>query len=226
MKKIGFVGGISWVSTVEYYKLVNEGVNQQLGGLHFAECVIYSIDFGTLQKMGGENAYSLLLNACQSLQKSEVDAIVLCANTAHMYAEQLEKEIRLPIINIIDETANIILKNNYKNVGLLGTKYTMEMPFYKDKMENYGLKILVPSPQKTRDYIQKTIKDELGAGTVLKETKQEYLKIAEDLIQDGADCIVLGCTELPLIIKPEDLNIPVLDTLQIHASAIVKYILS
>lgn len=226
MKKIGFVGGISWVSTMDYYKLVNEGVNQRLGGLHFAECIIYSIDFGTLQKIGRENAYPLLLNACQYLQKCEVDAIVLCANTAHMYAEQLEKEMQPPIINIIDETANILRKNNYKNIGLLGTKYTMEMAFYKEKMEKYGLKILVPNLQKTRDYIQKTIKEELGAGIVIKETKQEYLKITEDLIKDGADCIVLGCTELPLIIKPEDLDIPVLDTLQIHANAIVKYILS
>src|SRR5438270_7368332 len=133
MKKIGLVGGISWVSTMDYYELINKGVNLKLGGLNFAECIIYSINFGEIQAKSWDNSFDLLLNACESLKKSGVDSIALCANTAHLFADRLQETVKLPIINIIDETAKLISSKGLKKIGLLGTKFTMEMDFYRNK---------------------------------------------------------------------------------------------
>ena len=148
MKKIGLVGGISWTSTLDYYKFINEGVNAKLGGLNFAECIIYSLNFGDIYTQSWDNSYDLLLNACDSLKKSGADGIALCANTAHLYADRLEQEINLPIIHIFTETAKTINKNGFKKVGLLGTKFTMEMDFYRNKLESFGLEVLTPEKQR------------------------------------------------------------------------------
>ncbi len=226
MKKIGIVGGISWVSTMDYYKLINEGINLKLGGLNFAECVIYSLNFGNIQAMGWLNSYELLLNACESLKKSGVDTIVLCANTAQLFADQLEEEIQLPIINMVVETAKAVKKQGFKKAGLLGTKFTMEMDFYRDKLEAYGLEILIPEKQATRDYIQHTLKDELGIGFINPQTKCNYISIVKDLEARGAECIILGCTEIPLLISQNHFSIPIFDTTKIHAQAIVEYAIS
>jgi aspartate racemase len=144
MKKIGLVGGISWVSTMDYYKFINEGVNSKLGGLNFAECIIYSLNFGDIQAKGWMYSFELLLNACEGLKRSEVDSIVLCANTAHLFADKLQDVIKLPIIDIRIETAKAVNKQLYKKVGLLGTKFTMEMDFYRNKLEEHGLEVLIP----------------------------------------------------------------------------------
>lgn len=226
MKKIGLVGGISWVSTMDYYKFINEGVNSKLGGLNFAECIIYSLNFGDIQAKTWSHSFELLLNACESLKRSGVDSIVLCANTAHLFADKLQEAIKLPIIDIAIETAKAVNKQGFKKAGLLGTKFTMEMDFYKNKLEEYGLEVLVPGKQETRDYIQYTIKDELGIGFINPETRTNYISIVKELVDCGAECIILGCTEIPMLISQDDFTIPIFDTTKIHSQAIVEYVLS
>lgn len=226
MKKIGLVGGISWVSTMDYYKFINEGVNSKLGGLNFAECVIYSLNFGDIQANSWPNSFELLLKACESLKKSGVDSIVLCANTAHLFADKLQAAIKLPIIHVGAETAKAVTKQGFKKAGLLGTKFTMEMDFYRKKLEEYGLEVLIPQQQETRDYIQHTVKEELGIGLINPETKNKYISIVKGLVDRGAECIILGCTEIPLLISQDDFTIPIFDTTKIHSHAIVEYIVS
>lgn len=226
MKKVGLIGGISWVSTIDYYKLINEGVNKKLGGLQFAECLIYSLNFGDIQEKTWANSYELLLNACLSLQKSGVDAIVLCANTAHLYANEIEKKIKLPLIHIGTETAKAITKEKITTVGLLGTSFSMEMDFYIDRLKSFGLNVLIPEKQETRDYIQHVLKEELGRGIINPDSKQNYIKIANELIARGAEGIILGCTEIPLLIDQSHFSVPVFDTTKIHSEAIVNFIVS
>src|ERR1700712_2665613 len=204
MKKIGLVGGISWVSTMDYYKFINEGVNSKLGGLNFAECIIYSLNFGDIQAKSWDCSFELLLDACESLKRSGVDSIVLGANTAHLFADQLQEAIKLPIIHIGAETAKAVTRRGFVKVGLLGTKFTMEMDFYRNKLEEYGLEVLIPEKQETRDYIQHTIKEELGIGFINPETKVNYITIVKELVDRGAECIILGCTEIPMLISQDD----------------------
>jgi aspartate racemase len=226
MKKIGLVGGVSWVSTVDYYKFINEGINAKLGGLNFAECIIYSLNFADVQEKTWEKSFDLLLNACKNLRQSGVDVIALCANTAHLFADRLQEEIKLPLINIVTETAKTVRNNGLTKIGLLGTKFTMEMEFYRNKLEEYGLKVIIPEKQETRDYLQHTVKEELGKGLIIPDTKQNYIAIVNDLASKGAEGIILGCTEIPMIISQEDFSIPVFDTTKIHSQAIVEFALS
>lgn len=222
-KKIGLVGGISWVSTMEYYKLINEGINQKLGGLNAAECVIYSLNFADVQAASWTNTYDLIHNACESLKKCNVDCIVLCANTAHLFADKLKENIQLPMIHIVEETAKVLNKKGIKKAGLLGTKVTMEMEFYSQKLKEAGIEVIIPSSQNTRDYIQQTIKEELGVGYINPNTKENYISIVNELVKNGAECIILGCTEIPILIGQNDFSFPVFDTAKIHADAIVSY---
>jgi aspartate racemase len=226
MKKVGLVGGISWVSTIDYYKLINEGVNKKLGGLHFAECLIYSLNFADIQEKTWTDSYEIILNACISLKNSGVDAIVLCANTAHMYADKIEKEINLPLIHIGTETAKAVKQQEITMIGLLGTSFSMEMDFYKDRLKSFGLNVLIPEKQETRDYIQHVLKEELGRGIINPDSKQNYIKIVNELIERGAEGIILGCTEIPLLIDQSHFLVPVFDTTKIHSEAIVNFILS
>ncbi|WP_237274440.1 aspartate/glutamate racemase family protein [Tenacibaculum ovolyticum] len=226
MKKVGLVGGVSWTSTLDYYQLINEGINERLGGLNAAECVIYSLNFADVQEQTWENAFELLFQACLTLKRSNVEAIVLCANTAHMFADKIEEQVGLPIINIITATAKAINSKDISKVALLGTKFTMEMDFYKDKLEGYGLNIMIPNTQEDRDIIQHIVKEELGKGKLKKESKETFISISKKLINDGAEGIILGCTEIPLLIGQEDFSIPVLDTTKIHSEAIINYILN
>jgi len=226
MKKIGLVGGISWTSTLDYYRYINEGVNKKLGGLNFAECVIYSLNFGDIQAKSWVGSFELLLNACESLKKSGVDSIVLCANTAHLFADKLQETIQLPIIHIGVETAKAVNKQGFKKVGLLGTKFTMEMDFYTKKLEEHGLEVLIPEKQETRDLIQYVVKEELGRGIIKSTSKEKFISVVNDLIQEGAECIILGCTEIPLLIGQTDFLIPVFDTTIIHSQAAVEYAIS
>ena len=226
MRKIGLVGGISWVSTIDYYRFINEGINERLGGLNFAECLIYSLNFGDIQEKTWENSFDLLLKACQDLKQSGVEAIALCANTAHLFANQLQEEINLPFIHIGEETAKAVNSAGIKNIGLLGTIFTMEKDFYVKKLEEHGLKVYVPQLKETRDYVQFTLKEELGRNLVLEETKQQYIKIINNLKAEGAEGIILGCTEIPMLISQDDFEFPVFDTTMIHCQAIVDYMLS
>lgn len=226
MKKVGLVGGISWTSTQDYYRYINEGINKKLGGLNFAECMIYSLNFGDIQKRGWEHALELLLNACKSLKNSGAEAIVLCANTAHLYADQIEKEIGLPIISIIVETAKTVTEHGLKRVGLLGTVFTMEKDFYRKKLEEKGLTVLVPELQEEKDTINYILKEELGRGIIRNKSKEAFITIANNLIKRGAEGIILGCTEIPLIIHQEDITVPVFDTTKIHSDAIIDFAIS
>ena len=226
MKKVGLVGGISWVSTIDYYKFINEGVNLKLGGLTFAECIIYSLNFGDIQSKSWDNSFELLLDACESLKRSGADGIALCANTAHLFADKLQETIKLPIIHIVAETAKAVTKHGFKKVGLLGTKFTMEMDFYRNKLEEYGLEVITPEEKETRDYIQDTVKEELGIGFINPETKKNYISFINSLVERGAECIILGCTEIPILISQSDFAMPIFDTTKIHSQAIVEYIVS
>lgn len=225
MKKIGLLGGMSWVSTLDYYRFINEGINSQLGGHNYAECIIYSLNHGDIHSKGWVNSFELLLAGCESLKRSGADAIALCANTAHLFADQLQEAVQLPLIHIRTATANAIKNKGLTKVALLGTKFTMEMDFYRQKLEGHGLTVLTPASEETRDYIQYVVKDELGKGIIEAETKQRFLAIIQDLVDQGAQGVILGCTEIPLLIKQADVNIPVFDTTKTHSEAIVAYML-
>lgn len=230
MKKIGLVGGISWVSTADYYRYINEGINEKLGGLNFAECIIYSVNFNEFQRNNAahdwEATYRLLLHACESLQKSGAEALLLCANTAHAVADRIEAQLQVPLVHIAVATAGEINRQGLKKVGLLGTQFTMEMDFYTSKLKEYGIEAIVPAQKEVRDYIQRTVRDELGRGVVKEETRQAYLAIIGELVQQGAEGIILGCTEIPLLIGQEQVPVPVFDTTRIHAQAAVAFALS
>lgn len=230
MKKLGLVGGISWVSTLDYYRFINEGINEKLGGFNFAECIIYSLNFDDFQRnnvAGNWDAtFKLIADACENLKKAGAEAIVLCANTAHAVAERVEEQVQLPIIHIATVTANEINRQGLKKVGLLGTKFTMEMDFYKHKLRENNIDFILPEPQETRDFIQQTLRDELGKGIIKPETKAAYIKIINQLIEKGAEGIILGCTEIPMIISQADVAVPVFDTTQIHSKAAVEFAVS
>jgi len=230
MKVIGLIGGISWVSTADYYKLINEGINNRLGGLNFSECLIYSFNYADIKRNNENNdwdsTFKMLFKACEFLKSGGAEAIVLCANTMHFIAERLEEAIGLPIIHIATATAIEIQKQEIKKVGLLGTKFTMELDFFKDKLAEKGIEAIIPQNQEDKDFIHTTIFEELGRGLVTKSTKERYLAIANQLIREGAEGIILGCTEIPLVIKPKDLLVPVFDTTLIHSNAAVEFQLS
>jgi aspartate racemase len=225
MKKIGLIGGISWVSTIDYYRYLNEGINEKLGGLNFAECILYSLNFADIQAVTWQKSYDLLLNACKIVEQSGADAIVLCANTAHLFAEDLQTEMNIPIVHIVEETAKVIAEKGLKKVALLGTQFTMEMDFFKNGLKKQGIESIIPLRQKDRDFIQHTLKEELGRGIIKQETKQEYLRIIHELIENGAEGVILGCTEIPLLLSQEDCFVPVFDTTKIHAQAAVTFAL-
>lgn len=230
MKVIGLIGGISWVSTADYYKLINEGINDRLGGLNFSECLIYSFNYADIKRNNENNdwdsTFKMLFKACEFLKSGGAEAIVLCANTMHFIAERLEEAVGLPIIHIATATAIEIQKQEIKKVGLLGTKFTMELDFFKDKLAEKGIEAIIPQNQEDKDFIHTTIFEELGRGLVTKSTKERYLAIANQLIKEGAEGIILGCTEIPLVIKPEDLLVPIFDTALIHSNAAVEFQLS
>lgn len=230
MKKLGLVGGTSWISTIEYYRFINEGVNKQLGGLNFAELIIYSVNFNEFQRnntSGNWDAtYNLLYKACEGLKRSGADAIVLCANTSHAVADRLQASIDLPIIHIVTAVADEINNRGIKKVGLIGTKFTMEMDFYKEKLRCNGIEAIIPASLDTRDFMQYRIKEEMGKGIFTEETKQSFISIINDLVKEGAEGIILGCTELPMLINQEDIKVPVFDTTKIHAQAAVEFALS
>ncbi|MFH7015085.1 aspartate/glutamate racemase family protein [Flavobacterium sp. FlaQc-47] len=230
MKIIGLIGGISWVSTADYYKLINQGINEKLGDLNFSECLIYSFNYADIKRNNENNdwdsTFNMLLKGCRFLKQGGAEAIVLCANTMHFIADKLEAAIDLPIIHIATATAIEIEQQGLKKVGLLGTKFTMELDFFKDKLIAKEIEAIIPTSEADKDFIHTTIFEELGKGIVTNETKKRYMAIANQLIKEGAEGIILGCTEIPLVIKPEDLSVPVFDTALIHSNAAVNFQLS
>lgn len=226
MKTIGLIGGTGWVSTLEYYRLINEETNKQLGGLNAARCILYSFNYEDINQCNlrddHEGVYKFVLDAAVKLKNAGAECLVLCANTMHQYVERLDTEIKLPIIHIADATAVEIKKQGLTTIGLLGTKFTMEMDFYTKRLSSAGINSLV-AEKPERLFIHNTIMDELLKEVFKPETKKKFLEIINDLEQKGAQGIVLGCTEIPLLIKQADTSLPVFNTLQIHAKAAVEY---
>jgi aspartate racemase len=226
LKTIGLIGGTGWVSTLEYYRLINQGINKKLGGLNSAHCLIYSFNYAEIDKLVKHDniagVYPMVLDAAKTLQSASADFIVLCANTLHQYVDKLEKVIELPIIHIADATAKAIKKKGLSKIGLLGTRFTMEMDFYTNRLKEAGIESLVPG-KPDRDFIHDAIMNELLKENYKNETKERFLSIINDLEAKGAGGIVLGCTEIPLLIKQKDVKLPLFNTLKIHAATVVDY---
>ncbi|MGE6256797.1 aspartate/glutamate racemase family protein [Heyndrickxia sporothermodurans] len=228
MKTIGLIGGMSWESSSEYYRIINEEVKNQLGGLHSARCIMYSVDFEEIERHQANGdwiqAGLLLGEAAQSLEKAGADFICICTNTMHKVAADIENHIHIPILHIADATANQIKKAGIHTVGLLGTKYTMEQDFYKKRIESHGIKVVVPE-SKDRAQVNKVIYEELCLGKITLSSKDYYKKVIQNLAEYGAQGIILGCTEIGLLVKQEDSKIPLFDTTFIHAVESVNYAL-
>jgi aspartate racemase len=226
MKTLGLIGGTSWASTIDYYRYINEGINEKSGGIDFARCIIYSFNFSEIKRLADAGSWDAILqmvtNASKHLVSSGAEAIILCANTMHYIADRLEKNINVPLIHITKETAKQIKKRNLKTVALLGTRFTMEFDFFKLKLAEQNIKTIVPD-KADRDYIHSSIFDELGKNIIKPETKKRYIEMIDKLISSGAEGVILGCTEIPLLIKQEDLNIPAFDTTRIHSDAAVRF---
>jgi len=229
MKTIGMIGGTGWVSTLEYYRLLNKEINSRLGGLNAAKILLYSFNYADIDRLNKtedhEGIYELVLEATLKLKSGGVDGIMICANTLHQFAEKLEQKTGLPVIHIADATAAEIKKFNLSEAGLLGTRWTMEMDFYKKRLKAAGVNSIVPD-KSDREFIHSAIMNELIKETFKLETKEKFINIIKELQQKGAEGIVLGCTEIPLLIKQQDVSLPLFNTLQIHAKVAVDFALS
>jgi aspartate racemase len=230
MKTIGLIGGMSWESSLEYYRLINEMVKTRLGGLHSARCVMVSVDFAEIeeyQRMAQwDHASEVLVRAAKSLEDSGADCVVLCTNTMHKVAGAIQHSVRIPFLHIADNTAKKIQQAGLKKVALLGTRFTMEEDFYKKRLvEQFGLEVLIPDKAQ-RDLIHRVIYAELVLGVIKPESRRAYRQIIKDLVQKGAECVILGCTEIGLLVKPEDSTVPLFDTTFLHAEAAVDFALA
>jgi aspartate racemase len=230
MKSIGLIGGMSWESSIEYYRIINQSVREKLGGLHSAKSVMVSVDFAeieTLQHQGRwDEAARLMIAAAQSVENGGADFVVICTNTMHKLADDVQKHIHIPVYHITDATAQRIQAQGLHKVGLLGTRFTMEESFYKDRLiEKHGLEVVIPSPQE-RDVVHRVIYDELCLGQVRPASKEQYTHIMDGLVAHGAEGIILGCTEISLLIGQEDSRVPLFDTTRIHAVGAVEYALA
>ncbi len=230
MKKIGLIGGMSWESTVDYYKILNREVKAELGEPHSAEIIMHSVDFAEIEKLQAagewEKLTTKMIKIAQELEAAGAEMILICANTMHKMAPEVENNIRIPLLHIADAAAEKIEVDGYKKVGLLGTKYTMEGDFYKDRIEdNYNLEVLIPDLE-TRDLIHQVIYQELVSGILKDESRDKFKEIIADLEEKGAEAVILGCTEIPLLIKAEDSSLPILNTTELHAKKAVKFALN
>jgi aspartate racemase len=227
MKTIGLLGGMSWESTVSYYRTINEGVKNALGGLHSAKIVMYSVDFEPIEQRqhagDWKGTAAILSEAAQSIESAGADFLLICTNTMHKVAPEIEKSINIPLLHIADATAEVLVHEGIKTVGLLGTAFTMEQEFYKGRLsENYGLNVLVPN-EGDRQIVHKIIYQELCLGKIQADSKTEYLRIIESLADQGAEAVILGCTEIGMLVSQHDTRVTLLDTTAIHAEKAVEY---
>lgn len=230
MKTIGMIGGMSWESTVPYYRIINETVKEQLGGLHSAKLVLISVNFQEveyLQQIGAwDEAGRMMAEAAKSLQAAGADFLVLCTNTMHKVAFAIESAVTIPLLHIADPTAEEIKSLGMKKVGLLGTRFTMEQDFYRGRLsELHGLEVIVPV-EVDREIIHTVIYEELCKGKVLADSRRHYQRIIQRLVEDGAEAVILGCTEISMLIGPLDSPVPVFDTASLHARKAVEWSLS
>jgi aspartate racemase len=230
MKTIGLIGGMSWESSQEYYRIINETLREKLGGLHSATCLMFSFDFAeieALQHAGDwEEATRRIVEAAQNLERVGADFVMICTNTMHKMAKEVQDGIGIPLLHIADATGEVISAQGITKIGLLGTKYTMEHDFYKGRLiEKFGLEVLVPE-EKERQAVHDIIYDELCLGIVKENSKKEYQTIIENLKAQGAQGVILGCTEIMLLIQQADTDLPVFDTTHIHAESAVALALA
>jgi len=229
MKIIGMIGGMSWESSLEYYRLINEGVRDRLGGLHSAKCIMYSVDFAeieALQHAGKwDQSTALMIEAARHVEKGGADFVIICTNTMHKMADAVEQSISIPLLHIADAAAQKIVHAGMKKVGLLGTKFTMEEDFYRTRLiERYGLDVIIPD-EISRQAVHRIIYDELCLGRIEPASRERYQAIIDELESEGAQGIILGCTEIGLLINEKDCSLPLFDTTAIHAAAAVEYAL-
>jgi aspartate racemase len=229
MKTIGLLGGMSWQSTIEYYRILNEEVASRLGGLHSAKIVMYSVDFDGIAEMQRRGdwmtAGRVLAEAAQGLERAGADMVLICANTMHIVADAVQQAVRIPLVHLADVTAARVKRAGLTRVGLLGTRYTMEKDFLKDRLASHGLTVHVPEAE-DREEVHRIIYEELCRGIITEESRRRVKDVAERLAARGAEGILLGCTELPLLIRPGDLSVPEFDTTRIHAETAVEMALS
>jgi len=228
MKTIGIVGGTTWLSTVDYYRLLNQAVNKQLGGVSSAKIILNSLNFEEIkllvEKYDWDGIAGILVPAAVSVANAGADCVVLAANTMHRVADDVTNAIHIPLIHIGEATAAAVAAKGLNTVALLGTRYTMQLDFYKDKLAEKGIGTIIPSIEDI-EFINTSIFNEMGKGIFTPATKQRYLEIIDQLIQQGAQGIILGCTEIPILIKQEDCSVPTFDTTAIHVQAIIDYAL-
>jgi aspartate racemase len=225
MKTIGLIGGMSWQSTIEYYRIINSAVARRTKGKHAAKIVIDSVDFGEVEVLISNQDFAgltaLLVNSAQKLENAGAELLMIGANTMHFAAEQVQDSISIPLVNIVDATTEAIQAKSLTKVGLLGTKFTMEQDFFKQWLIANDIDVNVPEAE-DREFIHQTIFRELFSAHINPESKKRFLRIIDSLVKQGAQGVILGCTEIPLLIKQEDCNVPVFDTTEIHALAAVE----
>ena len=230
MKTIDLIGGMSWESSIEYYRIINETTKAKLGGLHSAKSMMYSVDFAEIETLQHEARWDettqILVDAAKSLESGGADFIVICTNTMHKVADEIQASIHIPLLHIADGTAQKVKEARIQRIGLLGTCFTMEEEFYKGRLtKNFGLDVLVPNAQE-REIVHRVIYDELVLGEIRQTSKERYLEIIERLVNEGAQGVILGCTEIGLLIRDGDCRVPLFDTTRIHAETAVEYALS
>lgn len=229
MKTIGLLGGMSWESTQTYYRLLNEGVKTRLGGLHSAKIVLYSVDFADIEALQHKGEWGatarILSDAALSLEKAGADFLVIGTNTMHKVAPEIEQVLRMPLLHIADATAKVLARDGISRVGLLGTRFTMEQAFYRERLENAGIDVVIPDePQ--RHLIHRVIYEELCLGQIVADSRRAYLEVVDSLAERGAEAVILGCTEIGLLIRQADTPVPLYDTTGIHAAQAVELALA
>ena len=225
MKKIGLIGGMSWESSIEYYRIINQGVREALGGVHSAESVMVSVDFGEIEKLQAagkwEEATRIMVQCAREVEGAGADFLLICTNTMHLMAEEVQAAIQIPLLHIADATARAVQSAGLQSLGLLGTRFTMEKDFYRGRLEKiHGLRVIIPAEDR-RAFVHRVIYEELVQGKIIKESREGYLRVIDSLVERGAEGIILGCTEIGLLIKKDDLPLPSFDTMEIHARSAV-----
>lgn len=230
MKTIGLLGGMSWESTTSYYKAINERIKAELGGLHSAKICLYSVDFAEIEQLQHAGDWPatarILAQAAKSVEKGGADFLMICTNTMHKVFHEIESQISIPVLHIADATAQQLVRDKVTKVGLLGTRFTMEQDFYKGRLvENFGIEVMTPAPDE-QSLVHEVIYQELCQGIIKPESKARYLEIIENLQQRGAQAVILGCTEIALLVQQSDTETPLYDTAEIHAAQGVALALS
>jgi aspartate racemase len=230
MKTIGMIGGMSWESSIEYYRIINQTVREKLGGLHSAKSIMVSVEFAEIEALQHQDRWdelaAIMIDAARSLERGGADFVIICTNTMHKLYDDVQNQINIPMLNIADATAEKIKAQGLDKIALLGTRFTMEEDFYKGRLvDRFGLDVIIPV-ENEMEIVHRVIYDELCAGIIKPDSKQQYAAIIERLIATGARGIILGCTEIGLLIKPEDSSVALFDTTEIHAKAAVKYALA